>query len=79
MPRLQAAVGRLMGRFLGKIADFTSQMQNNCTIASQFLVCFHVIRWSQKTIDMHINFYSQLVADLSSRHISKVHLFCLYT
>ena len=65
MPRLQAVVRPLMCRFGGKIADFTSRLQDNRTIVARFLVLFHAKECSQRIIVMQINLYDHLLADNS--------------
>ena len=65
MPRLPAVVQALAGCFGVKIAEFASRTQDNRTIATQILPIFPVKRWSQKTIVMQINCYSQLAAGIS--------------
>ena len=65
MPSLQAVVRPLTCCFRVQIANFTSQLQDNRTIATRFLVLFHVKKWSQRIIVMQINSYSHLVADIS--------------
>ena len=65
MPRLQAVVRPLSTGFRVKIADFTSRLQDNRTIAVRFLTIFPTLKWSQRTICIQINLYDQLAADLS--------------
>ena len=55
--------------FLVKIADYASRTQDNRTIAARFLVLFHAKKWSQRIIGLHINFYGQLVADISPNNL----------
>ena len=69
MPCLQAAVRPLAAGFMVKIADFTSRLQDNCTIAARFFTIFPTLKWSQRIICMQINFYDQLVAEFSPNNL----------
>ena len=65
MPSLQAVVRPLTCCFRVQIANFTSQLQDNRTIATRFLVLFHVKKWSQRIIVMQIKFHGHFAADIS--------------
>ena len=60
MSCLQTVERPLAGCLLLKIADFTSQTQDNHTITIRFSFNFPALRWSQRTLVIQVNFYRQL-------------------